>query len=208
MWISAEHPGAIAEQLEAVDGGRPARVYAALPAGVDDGSSAAALASARQLAARLEQHATVGLSTFRAEPGELGDALREAELVLDVVLRSAAPISDEIASGTYKLLFRMVASHPEEVRSFYHATVAPLVHYDDQYHTELVATLHAYLDANCNMNATAAAIYAHRHTVAYRLERIRELTGLDPTRSDDRERLGLGLKVKRIMGTSQSGGRG
>ena len=30
------------------------------------------------------------------------------------------------------------------------------------------------------MNATAAAIYAHRHTVAYRLERVRELTGLDP----------------------------
>ena len=30
------------------------------------------------------------------------------------------------------------------------------------------------------MNATAQAIYAHRHTVSYRLERVRELTGLDP----------------------------
>ena len=30
------------------------------------------------------------------------------------------------------------------------------------------------------MNATARAIYAHRHTVAYRLERVKELTGLDP----------------------------
>ena len=33
--------------------------------------------------------------------------------------------------------------------------------YDDQYGTDLVATLEAYLDHDCNMNATAAAIYAH-----------------------------------------------
>ena len=44
------------------------------------------------------------------------------------------------------------------------------------------------------MNATAAAIYAHRHTVAYRLDRVRELTGLDPMQSEDRERLGPGAQ--------------
>jgi sugar diacid utilization regulator len=49
------------------------------------------------------------------------------------------------------------------------------------------------------MNATAAAIFAHRHTVAYRLERIHELTGLDPLVCEDRERLGLGLKVHRLL---------
>ena len=49
------------------------------------------------------------------------------------------------------------------------------------------------------MNATASAIYAHRHTVAYRLERVKELTGLDPLLSEDRERLGLGLKAYRII---------
>ena len=52
------------------------------------------------------------------------------------------------------------------------------------------------------MNATAAAIFAHRHTVAYRLERVKELTGLDPTQSEDRERLGLGLKAYRIIAPS------
>jgi PucR family transcriptional regulator, purine catabolism regulatory protein len=49
------------------------------------------------------------------------------------------------------------------------------------------------------MSATAAAIHAHRHTVAYRLERVRDLTGLDPMQSEDRERLGLGLKAYRII---------
>lgn len=93
----------------------------------------------------------------------------------------------------------MLASHPEEIRTSYAMTIEAVVRYDDQYRTELVRTLQAYLDANSNMNATAAAIFAHRHTVAYRLERIHELTGLDPMLSEHRERLGLGLKVNRIL---------
>jgi hypothetical protein len=52
---------------------------------------------------------------------------------------------------------------------------------------------------------TASAIFAHRHTIASRLERIRELTGLDPTIFDDRERLGLGLKVHRLLAPSRRG---
>ena len=122
--------------------------------------------------------------------------------MLDVLRRSdgtGGPIPEDIGRGTYRLLFRVLASHPEEVRSFYEDTVAPIVKYDDQYRTDLVWTLESYLEQNCNMNATAAAIYAHRHTVAYRLDRVRELTGLDPMQSEDRERLGLGLKAYRII---------
>ena len=87
----------------------------------------------------------------------------------------------------------------DEVRSFYEDTVAAIVRYDEQYHTELLGTLEAYLANDCNMNGTARSIYAHRHTVAYRLQRVKELTGLDPMISEDRERLSLGLKAYRIV---------
>jgi len=194
--IVGEHPGALAQP---VDG----RVYALLPAAPSETAVAeATLAAARRLAARLQRHGIVGLSSFSSDPAELGRAIQEAELVLDVLRRSdgaGGPIVEDIGTGTYRLLFRVLASHPEEVRSFYEDTVAALVRYDDQYSTDLVGTLEAYLEQNCNMNATAATIYAHRHTVAYRLERVKELTGLDPMQSEDRERLGLGLKAYRII---------
>ena len=157
------------------------------------------MAAARRLASRLQRHGAVGISSFYANPVDLPRGVQEAELVLDVLRRSDAPIAQEIGTGTYRLLFRVLASHPEEVRSFYEDTVAPIVKYDDQYGTDLVGTLESYLEQNCNMNATAAAIYAHRHTVAYRLERVKELAGLDPMQSEDRERLGLGLKAYRII---------
>jgi sugar diacid utilization regulator len=193
--IAGEHPGALAQHME---GGGSGRVYALLPA-VGGADAQATLAAARRLAARLQRHGTVGVSSFYGDVADLGRAIQEAELVLDVLRRSDVPISEDIGTGTYRLLFRVLASHPEEVRSFYEDTVAPLVAYDAQYSTDLVGTLSAYLERNCNMNATASAIYAHRHTVAYRLERVKELTGLDPLLSEDRERLGLGLKAYRII---------
>jgi sugar diacid utilization regulator len=190
--VAGDYAGALAQHLDS-------RVYALLPAVGGDGAPEATLEAARRLATRLQRHGVVGLSSFYTDPGELPRAIQEAELVLDVLRQSDAPIAQDIGTGTYRLLFRVLASHPEEVRSFYEDTVAPLVRYDDQYRTDLVGTLEAYLDQNCNMNATASAIYAHRHTVAYRLDRVKELTGLDPMQSEDRERLGLGLKAYRII---------
>ena len=197
--IAGDHPGALAQQIDDAGGSAPPRVYALLPAVGGDEAPEQTLERARRLAARLGRHGTVGLSSFYADPAELSRAIQEAELVLDVLRQSDGQISEDIGTGTYRLLFRVLASHPEEVRSFYEDTIAPLVRYDDQYRTDLVGTLEAYLEQNCNMNATAAAIYAHRHTVAYRLERVKELTRLDPTLSEDRERLGLGLKAYRII---------
>src|SRR5215218_2012131 len=181
--IAAERPGALAQF---VDG----RVYALVPGSVVD---------ARGVGARLGRTAAVGVLSFYADPSDARRALEEAELVLGVRAAGGGPPGEEIGDGTYRLLFRVLASHPEEVRSFFDDTVAPLVRYDDQYRTDLVGTLESYLEQNCNMNATASAIYAHRHTVAYRLDRVKELTGLDPMQSEDRERLGLGLKAYRII---------
>jgi len=184
--LSAELPGVLAHAVEG-------KVYALLPGPADP---------ARRTAARLGRHAEIGLSSYRSGAADARRALDEAELVLGVTAAGGGPPGAEIGEGTYRLLFRVLASHPDEVRSFYEDTVAPIVRYDEQYASDLVGTLDAYLANNCNMNATAQAIHAHRHTVGYRLERVKELTALDPLRSEDRERLGLGLKAYRIISPS------
>src|ERR671922_468948 len=184
--LAAEVPSALAQAVEG-------KIYALLPGSPDD---------ARRAATRLGRHAEVGISSHRTGAGEVRRALDEAELVLRVTAAGGGPPGEEIGEGTYRLLFRVLASDPEEVRSFYEDTVAPLVRYDEQYSTDLLNTLDAYLSNDCNMKATAAAIHAHRHTVSYRLDRIRELTDLDPSRSEHRERLGLRLKAHRLISPS------
>jgi hypothetical protein len=180
--ISSEVAGSIAQSVGS-------KVYAILPGGPE---------RAAEVAGRVGKHAAVGISSHYAKAGDLRRALEEAELVLEVQSRGGASAAD-MGDGTYRLLFRVMASHPEEIRSFFEDTVAPIVRYDREYSSELVRTLETYLGQNCNMNATAASIYAHRHTIAYRLERIRDLTGFDPMKTEDRERLGLGLKAYRII---------
>jgi hypothetical protein len=194
--VSGEHPGVLAHCLQAAGG----RLYALVPAaGEGDVSSTATPVVAQAVADDLRRHGHVGVSSFYADPGELGRALSEAELVLDVLRRGEVPVGEDLGSGAYRLLFRVFASHPDEVRSFYEDTLAPLVRYDEAYGSELVATLETFLEHNGATGAAARALYVHRHTIAYRLERVKELTGLDPALSEDRERLGLGLKAYRIL---------
>jgi hypothetical protein len=193
--LSGEHPGVLAHCLEAAGG----RLYALVPATGDEKAAAETPAAAQAVADDLRRHGQVGVSSFYGEPGELGRALSEAELVLDVLRRGEVPVGEDLGSGAYRLLFRVFASHPDEVRSFYEDTVAPLVRYDESYGSELVTTLETFLEHNGATGAAASALYVHRHTIAYRLERVKELSGLDPALSEDRERLGLGLKAFRIL---------
>ena len=95
------------------------------------------------------------MSSHYSDVADVRRALEEAELVLGVQAAGGGPPGEEIGGGTYRLLFRVLASHPEEVKSFYEDTIAPLVRYDEQYSTDLVGTLESYLGENCNMNATA-----------------------------------------------------
>jgi sugar diacid utilization regulator len=190
--VSGEHDGVLAHCLDTAGG----RLYALVPAAADP---EATVAAAQRVAADLRRSGIVGVSSFYGEPGELGRALSEAELVLDVVRRGEVPVGEDLGSGAYRLLFRVFASHPDEVRSFYEDTVAPLVRYDESYGSDLVTTLETFLEHNGATGAAAGALFVHRHTIAYRLERVKELSGLDPALSEDRERLGLGLKAYRIL---------
>ncbi len=192
--IAGEYEGAIAEPLDE-------RIYAILPARSDPAAERTQ-AAARALTSRLRSHGPAAFSSFCESPSELSRAIAEAELMLDVIAadeRMADQLEQGIGDGVYRLLFRALATDPAEVRHFYGDTVEPLVTHDRQYRTDLLGTVEAYLGNDCNMNATARAVYAHRHTVAHRLARVKELTGLDPALSEDRERLGLGIKAYRLL---------
>ena len=145
---------------------------------------------------------TLALSRYTPEPERLGAALDEARLALAIGERlgRVGEVVTFEETGTYKLLFQIFADRPQELISFYDQTIAPLVRYDEQYQTELVGTLSTYLGHDCNLAATASTLFTHRHTVRYRLDRIAELSGLDIAKTDDREKLSLGLKAMRLLG--------
>ncbi len=142
----------------------------------------------------------IGRSRHAGDAVNLHRAGNEALLAVNVVEGDGE--RSELAfeeTGTYQLLLPYMKD-PAELKRFYAETVRPLVSYDEQYETDLLGTLATFLDCDANVNATAARLITHRHTVRYRFERVRELTGLDVSSTDGREKLSLGLKAMRVLG--------
>jgi sugar diacid utilization regulator len=145
---------------------------------------------------------SVGIGRHKKDPALLPDAYSEAGVALEIGHRIHGPssVSTFEGTGTYKLLFRVLQENPEELEAFYGETLEPVVNYDSRYGTELVQTLITYLGNDASTVRTAGDLYAHRHTIRYRLDRVSELTGLDVDKSEDRERLTLGIKAMQLLG--------
>jgi sugar diacid utilization regulator len=190
-------PGAIAAPAE----DDPDQVVVLVPDPDGDTGRRVASAVIRELESGLAGFSfTIGRSRHAEDPLDLSRAGNEALLAANVV--EGDPRRSELGyeeTGTYQLLLPHM-NDPAELNRFYNETVRPLVIYDEQYETDLLGTLSTFLECDANVNATAARLITHRHTIRYRFERVRELTGLDVSSTDGREKLSLGLKAMRVLG--------
>ena len=74
--------------------------------------------------------------------------------------------------------------------------VGPLVAYDEQHHSDLLATLTAYLEAGGSKSRAAAATYMNRATFYHRLARIEEVLHCDLTSPESRYSLYVALVIR------------
>ena len=70
---------------------------------------------------------------------------------------------------------------------------------------ELIPTLAAFLGRNGQMEAAAAELAVHRHTMRNRMRRIRQLLGDDLESADSRAQLWLALKAWQLLASRRSG---
>ncbi|GEM35231.1 helix-turn-helix domain-containing protein [Nocardia neocaledoniensis] len=160
----AKRCGDTALSLLSVDGGT-----VLIPADTFDREGLAALV------AQLSQAAQVGITAALVETSTTGvpDAADQAHELLDMVQRL------EVTSGLYRfdeLALEYQLTRPGPGREFLGSLLDPL----DQY-PELLETLQRHIANNLNRQRTARVLHVHTNTVDYRLKRIGQLTGFDPT---------------------------
>ncbi len=197
-------PGALAT----ADAGEVTTEIAVIvPAESEERLQRAAAGLARELEDALPSfHLTIGASRRLSDPVDLYRAGHEARLAVNVGEAEGRLLLAFEDTGAYRLLLPAMSEDPGELERFFAETVEPLAAYDDQYETELVATVEAYLANDGNVAATAKQLFTHRHTIRYRLERVRELCGHDVSATEGREKLGLGLKAMRVLGIASPRG--
>ena len=138
----------------------------------------------RVITSDLGSQCHIGVGGPRARPAELPRSLHEASLAL----RLQKTLLHGSGACEYPKLgiFRIFAGIPDltDVETFVRDWLGHLIAYDARRKTELVRTLNQYLEHGGNYAATAAELSVHKSTLTYRLQRIRELTGLDLNEPD------------------------
>ena len=73
-----------------------------------------------------------------------------------------------------------------------------LKEHDREHRTEFYRTLKLFLENNLNTVRTAKELYIHRSTFLYRMERIKEMTGVDLDNRDQRLYLMISFRLMEL----------
>ncbi len=94
-------------------------------------------------------------------------------------------------------IYRLLAGNGAlpEIDRFIQRWIGSLIDYDKKRNAELVRTLMLYLQNGGNYRATAEALFVHRNTLKYRLQRIRQISGLDLSDPEISFNLQLGTRA-------------
>lgn len=105
--------------------------------------------------------------------------------------------------GVYRLLVRL--RETPELWTFYRETLSRLADYDQRQGADLIKTLDAYFNHLGNLRATSGALHVHRNTLLYRLERIKDISGMDLDNAEEHFALWLALRAHRVLSTIEEG---
>jgi purine catabolism regulator len=125
----------------------------------------------------------------------LGRSLVEARAALDAV---GAPVASYRDLGALELLLSLPDA---ALRAFVDRMLGPATR-----RPALIESLGALLDSGCRWSEAAERLGVHRHTLRYRMDKLRELTGRHPDDPDERMELWLALKASQAL-AARAGGR-
>ena len=145
-----------------------------------------------------EMHGEWRFGVGGPEPGLEGirRAYLEAREALEIGL--ALELPGTIYRFDDLLLYHFLRSDPALVDRFVEQTLGPLLSYDERRRGELVRTLEAYFDADGSVKTAGEVLFAHPHTVSYRLKQVERLTGWSLRDPEDKLRLHLALRAYRL----------
>jgi PucR C-terminal helix-turn-helix domain/GGDEF-like domain len=156
---------------------------------------------AHHLCDSIEPAVAVGYSDERDHLHDAHTAYAHAVTAARVASRvpEHAPVAGWDELGPYRALAEL---DPARVAELLHPGLMRLFE-----HHSLVVTLETYLDHACDTKQTAEALFLHRASLYYRLQRIEELTGASLRSGADRLTLHLGLKLAWLSGIHPAGFR-
>ena len=99
--------------------------------------------------------------------------------------------------GAKKILLS-VGDH-EVLENYYHETLGALERYDRENDTQYLELLRRYLELDGSVQALAEAVYVHRNTINYQLNKIKKILGKDFSSLQSRFELILAYQIRELL---------
>ncbi|UNB53138.1 PucR family transcriptional regulator [Mycolicibacterium sp. YH-1] len=140
----------------------------------------------------LQASARAGVSTPFTDLSALSLARREAVWSLVMGADHEQPIAH---FGQRDQMIQWLPSSRTELDLLIARRLGPIQAYDDEHNTALMISLGAYFRHERRLTVAAGELGIHKHTLAYRLKRIEEVTGRNLDRIQDLAELWIALKA-------------
>lgn len=184
--------------------GRSDSVVSLLPVGTELGDYQA---RGHALGVQIQQNITewkpgftvsVGFSGPAEAPGGIAAAQREVVSVMDSLARFKR-WGQVVAVPELGLTGLLAAVTDERLVDYSRRHLGPLLEHDTARKGSLVPTLRAYLETGEQQEA-AKRLRVHPNTLRYRLDRIREISGVDLEDPETRLNMAVALRVQALLG--------
>jgi sugar diacid utilization regulator len=143
---------------------------------------------------------TIGIGGTCQDPSDIARSYGQARRTIDAVTRLGR--QGQVVAFEDLGIHRLLLQVPDltELRSFAAEILGKLGAAEHQRGSELLATLACYFRENSSPQRTARSLHVHPNTVAYRIRRIQEITGLQLGNYRDRLMAEVALEIIDALG--------
>lgn len=113
---------------------------------------------------------------------------------LGIILSEPVLYYDELE--TYKLL--LLVSDKKEMKDYEQKYLGAVLEYDESNNTDYLQFIKLFLENGANVQQLANSMFVHRNTIHYKMNKIKEIAGINLGNLDDLLKLKLSLYIKDI----------
>lgn len=141
----------------------------------------------------------VGIGTLSEDVDTISESYIKARDALEYgeVLNGKESVTSYSELGVFRMLGQF--TNTEDLKSFIPPSLQTLLDYQQANKSDLLTTLKVFLQ--CNQNATKASqqLFIHHKTAVYRIERIKEITGMNFDDAEEMLLVQIGLKITELL---------
>ncbi|WNS76516.1 PucR family transcriptional regulator ligand-binding domain-containing protein [Bacillus sp. DTU_2020_1000418_1_SI_GHA_SEK_038] len=146
----------------------------------------------------------IGIGSLQKSIMEIPQSFKEAQDALEIgeIIGGKEAITVFSELGIFRLLYKLNDS--AVLSSFIPQSLQKLLHYQHANKKDLLITLKTFLECNQNATKTSQILYIHQKTAVYRLERIKDITGMNFEDPEEMLSVQIGLKIVDILNRKEA----